>query len=93
MAERLKAHDWKSCDGETRSEVRILFSAPQKNAPIRVCSIEIFLLWEVVRHKTVPLPFSFKRFAGLLPLRCRIFLLLVFFYHPTFPLGVRQPYQ
>ena len=34
MAERLKAHDWKSCDGETRSEVRILFSAPQKNAPI-----------------------------------------------------------
>ena len=29
MAERLKAHDWKSCDGETRSEVRILFSAPR----------------------------------------------------------------
>ena len=28
MSEWLKEHDWKSCDGGTRPEVQILFSAP-----------------------------------------------------------------
>ena len=68
-------------------------SAKKKRTPFRVCSIEIFLLWEVVRLKAVPLPFRFKRFAGLLLRRYRIFLLFAFFSHQTFPLGVRQPYQ
>ena len=30
MAERLKAHDWKSCDAGMYPEVQILFSAPRK---------------------------------------------------------------
>lgn len=29
MSEWFKEHDWKSCDGDTRPEVRILFSAPK----------------------------------------------------------------
>ncbi len=31
MSEWLKEHDWKSCDGGTRPEVQILFSAPKKD--------------------------------------------------------------
>ncbi len=42
MSEWFKEHDWKSCDGDTRPEVRILFSAPNKNTTIYCGVFSIF---------------------------------------------------
>ena len=39
----------------------------KKTPPARVCSIDIFLLLEVVRHIAVPLPFFVQKTCGIAP--------------------------